>query len=111
MRKFLKVFVLVLFACLLLCGGIALWIAQPWLPYTEPEIQHALELHYGDRNPRLRGIWDSYGDCRVTILDIDGVNYGRVTAYATMEKINGVWEVISDIGSSGLVPMAPCKRP
>src|SRR5258708_39926588 len=56
--------VLAILFSLFVCGLI-LWATQPWLPITEYDIQPTLEVHYGNRNPRLRGFWDRNADCRV----------------------------------------------
>jgi hypothetical protein len=99
---------LIIVSCLLLIAIAFLWTTQPWLPYTEPDIQHALEVHYPNRNPRLSGFYDSNGDCRVAIVYIDAQNSGRVMYYVKLEKTDNVWHVISDESDGGLVPLAQC---
>ena len=94
-------YTLISIGCLLLIGIAVLWYTQPWLPYTESDIQHALDVHYSDRNPHLRSFWNSYDDCRVAIIDLDGRNFGTVTMYVTMEKKDGLWRVVSDESSAG----------
>src|SRR6478736_1333558 len=87
---------LILVLCLLVCGLVWFWFMQPWLPYTDPDIQHALEVYFGNRDPRLRGFWDSSNDCRVAIADINGLNSGRGTYYVTLYKQTDNWQVVRE---------------
>lgn len=96
-------------SCMILATFIRFY--QPWLPYTQPEIQHALEEHYGVDKVRLRSFWKDRENCKVAIADVwygewehSSMRYVTLKRKSSTEK----WEFVMDEGNGGLVPMSNC---
>jgi hypothetical protein len=93
------------------CGVVFLWFNQPWLPYTEHEIQNALETHYSQQRAifNLKGIWDDASNCKVAIVNFSGEGHSDGTYYVTLYRIDGKWQYVGEESSGGLWPGANCN--
>ena len=100
------------FGCLLLlvlCGIIVfacyLLLEQPWLPFTEPEIQAILDQQYPGSGAHLRGFWEDFENCRVAVTDVNGA-----TRYVKVQRVDNRWQFVEDAGSGGLWVDISCPR-
>jgi hypothetical protein len=94
---------------LTLCGVIILvaylWLFQPWLPFTEPEIQSILDRQFPNSGARVARFWEDYPNCRIVITYVNGG-----TRYVEVQRIDSHWKYIDDVGSESLWVDISCPR-
>ena len=92
-----------------LCGVVivvaGLWWFQPWLPFTEPEIQQILDQQFPNSGARVRGFWEDYPNCRIVITSVNGS-----TRYVEVQRIEDHWKYIDDVGKLSLWVDISCPR-
>jgi hypothetical protein len=108
---------IVLLGCIapiMLCAStlavVYLWFNQPWLPYTEPAIQQALEDHYADQSFRLRSFLENDTDCKVAIVDLIMNGEKFVPRYILLQKVDNRWQWIYEVDNGGLWPTVTCHN-
>jgi hypothetical protein len=100
-----------LIGCVLLpvlCGLILLigylWAFQPWLPYTEPEIQHLLESL--DSDARLIRLTQETETCWTAMASIPSG-----TMHVLVRREDDHWKYVNHtFGAGGLIPPIDCPR-
>lgn len=95
--------------CLVLIGLFFVLVAvfyvlsQPWLPYTEVEIQQVLTEKFGAR-ARLSGFHQYTENCRIAYFESDSLG----NHYVNVERENGQWKYVDDAYWAGDTLLLEC---